>query len=151
MLAMFRFVEDRQGRPTLTTSLWIVLVQFAATLAGAAISMLVDPGVALSVLLGGLVSAIPACYSAVRLSRRTADPNLSLIDMMMAEFGKFALTVVLLGVVFVTVENLAPLYFFGTLLGLQVTYIIVPLALRKGRAAAGRQNNESTSNQHEQI
>ena len=89
----------------------IILVQLVATLLFAAtFLMFSDTGIAVSILLGGLVSAVPNSYfvgQAVRYSGASNARNI-VKSFMKGEMGKMSLTVVLFAAIFSFVEGINP-------------------------------------------
>ena len=89
----------------------IILVQLVATLLFAAtFLMFSDTGIAVSILLGGLVSVVPNSYfvgQAVRYSGASNARNI-VKSFMKGEMGKMSLTVVLFAAIFSFVEGINP-------------------------------------------
>lgn len=75
---------------------------------------------AISALLGGVSVALPSGFMAWRMQKPSAVPSIALMHMLRAELGKWLLTGLIIGAVFVWVESLSVGFFF---LGLVTTYI----------------------------
>ena len=75
---------------------------------------------AVSTLLGGVSVALPSGYMAWRIQKPSAQPAVALMRLLSAELGKWLLTGLMIGAVYVWVEPLN-LGFF--ILGLVTTYI----------------------------
>lgn len=89
-----------------------------------------DTVVAYSVALGGLCCVIPGGFAAYRMSHPTVRVSEAASHVAMAQGGKFTLTIVMLIAVFSTVDPLAAVYFFGTMLVVQSAYAVEPLLNR---------------------
>jgi ATP synthase protein I len=105
----------------------IVIVQFIVMVLAAAGCLLVDIVAAYSALLGGLVCVVPAVYAAARFHCKTSKEGTGLTPILLGELGKLVFCVALFLAVFVLVEPLNALSFFGTFIGLQLIYIAVPV------------------------
>lgn len=96
----------------------IVIVQLVSAMVLAGITVSFGWPVASSTLLGGMSVAMPSAFMAWRL-RESAIPEVALARMISAEIGKWMLTGLMVGAVFVWVESLRVGFFF---LGLVTTY-----------------------------
>lgn len=108
----------------------IVIAQFIATLLASASCLVIDKVAAFSALLGGLVCVVPGCFVLLmssRLHTSSLDANAGIGLALKGEAGKFALSIILFALVFVMVKPINVLTFFGTFIGLQLFYVIVPL------------------------
>ena len=105
----------------------IVIVQFIVMVLAAAGCLLVDIVAAYSALLGGLVCVVPVVYAAARFHGKTLKEGTGLTPILLGELGKLAFCIALFVAVFVLIEPLNVLSFFGTFIGLQLTYIAVPV------------------------
>lgn len=114
----------------------IVLVLVVSALVIAGLTMSLSWPVASSTLLGGLSVALPSAFMAWRLRKLTAVPELALAQMISAEIGKWLMTGLIVGAVFLWVESLDVGFFF---LGLVATYfcglvaILLPALMATGR------------------
>lgn len=112
----------------------IVSAQFIAAILISAVAVVIGLPAAGSALLGGLSIALPSVYMAWRLRRNSAVPSVALAQLLGAELGKWLLTGLIIGAVFVWVESLQAGFFF---LGLIATYVcglvFVSLAAAKHR------------------
>ncbi len=104
----------------------IVLTQMALALVVAGATLGLGWLVAGSTLLGGLSVALPSAYMAWRLRKLTAIPEVALAQMVRAEVGKWLMTGVIIGAVFLWVESLSVGFFF---LGLVATYVFGLVAI----------------------
>ena len=110
-------------------------VASALVLAGGTASL--GWSIAGSTLLGGLSVALPSAYMAWRLRQLTAIPEVALAQMIRAEVGKWLMTGLIIGAVFLWVESLSVGFFF---LGLVTTYgcglvaILLPAVQAGGKA-----------------
>ena len=74
--------------------------------------------------LGGLVCIFPGVYAAIRALKEAPS---GITPIVAGELGKLALSIALFIVVFVLVKPLNVLSFFGTFIGLQLVYVVVPV------------------------
>lgn len=107
-----------------------VLAQIVMTAVLMAAALPFDRLIAISAGLGGLCCVVPSGYAAFRLVTRTVTADNALKHFMAAQGGKFALTFGMLVAVFVLVDDLAAGWFFGAMLLVQLTLMIVPLISR---------------------
>ncbi len=107
-----------------------MIAQLVMTAAFALVALPFDVVVAYSVLLGGLCCVIPGAFSAYRMSVPTVRVSEAATHVWMAQGGKLALTVLMLIVVFSSVEPLAAVFFFGTMLVVQTAYALEPMLTR---------------------
>lgn len=74
--------------------------------------------------LGGLVCILPGVYAAIRTLREAPS---EITPIVAGELGKLALSIAMFIVVFVLIQPLNVLSFFGTFIGLQLIYVVVPV------------------------
>ena len=86
--------------------------------------MAVDWVTSYSSVLGGLVCLLPGVYAAIRTLREAPS---EITPIVAGELGKLALSMALFIAVFVLVKPLNVLSFFGTFIGLQLMYVVVPV------------------------
>lgn len=86
--------------------------------------LVVDRVASYSSLLGGLVCLLPGVYAAIRTLREAPS---EITPIVAGELGKLALSIALFIAVFVLVKPLNVLSFFGTFIGLQLMYVVVPV------------------------
>ena len=117
----------------------IVSVQFIAVFLISAVLVIVGLPAAGSAFLGGISIALPSAYMAWRLRRNSAVPTVALAQMLGAELGKWLMTGLIIGAVFVWVESLRVGFFF---LGLIATYVcgLVSVALMAAKQRPGNQD-----------
>ena len=117
----------------------IVTAQVVIPFGAAAGCLFVDVVASYSALLGGLTGVLPTLYAVVRFSgqQRSARGGNGLTPLLTGELGRQAFSIALFSVVFVLVEPLNVLCFFGTFVLMQMCYGIVPLieAMRLRRRA----------------
>nr|WP_301011556.1 ATP synthase subunit I [Halomonas sp.] len=110
---------------------------FQAQLATTALIMALAGGVsgsqaALSALMGGVVSVLPAIYFVWRGTQRTAkQPQRNVLNLYQAAMGKFGLTVALFALVFSLVPPSNPAYFFVAYVVAQLMYWLTPWLVRE--------------------
>lgn len=94
-----------------------------------------------SALLGCLISVLPNAFLALRLSVPRRDPGAKALIQAayIGELGKLALTVLLFGIVFVTVRPLAAATLF-------VTFIVTAMVPLIGLLARDKQQEQETVN-----
>ena len=80
-----------------------------------------------SALLGGLVCVVPGLYVLAMSIRPAASGSSGIGNVLRGEAGKFALSIMLFALIFTFVQPINVLVFFGTFVGLQLLYAIVPL------------------------
>ena len=102
---------------------------------GAVLAIMLERAVAISWLLGVFVAVVPNAFLAARLLGSGAEARAILRAAWIGEIGKFALTVLLFGVIFASVRPLSALAVFGGFISAQIVAIGV-LAL------GGRVGNE---------
>jgi ATP synthase protein I len=129
-----RFALSAANAPVYRIIRW----QLLATIVASVICAIFDGVAAYSILLGGVTCIIPSAFSAWRLLRETADPGAAVGHMIMAETGKLLVTVAIFIAVFLLVEPLDVLLYFGTFIGLQSFYILVPLWQERGQKRGQR-------------
>lgn len=103
----------------------IVAGQFLATAVMTVGLLPVDAVVAGSVLLGGLIAALPGGYAALNLAA-TRRPQQA-FRIIGGEMGRFVLSAAGFALVFALVEPLAPVALIGMFFGMQSAYLVVPL------------------------
>ncbi len=107
----------------------IVVAQVAVTTSVSLGCLLFDWVASYSALLGGLSGTLPALYAAMRFSGdvRAGANGSGLAQVLVGELGKFVFSIALFSMVFVLVERLNVLTFFGAFVLTQVCYGAVPL------------------------
>ena len=90
---------------------------------GAVLAMMLGRAVAISWLLGVFVAVVPNAFLAARLLGSRAEARAMLRAAWVGEIGKFALTVLLFGVIFASVRPLSALAVFGGFIGAQMAAI----------------------------
>ena len=90
---------------------------------GAVLAMMLGRAVAISWLLGVFVAVVPNAFLAARLLGSRAEARAMLRAAWIGEIGKFALTVLLFGVIFAAVRPLSALAVFGGFIGAQMAAI----------------------------
>jgi ATP synthase protein I len=112
----------------------IVWFQLIGTLIAALALLLLDHVWAYSVFLGGLVCVIPNAFLAQRfVSAVGLEQGRAFRRLIAGEAGKLLLTAALFVLVFVLVEPLQMLWFFGALFTVQLFGWAAPVLLRKDR------------------
>jgi ATP synthase protein I len=112
----------------------IVWIQLIGTLVAALAFLLLDHVSAYSVLLGGLVCVIPNAFMAQRfVSASSLEGGKAFGRLIAGEAGKLLLTAGLFVLVFVLVEPLQTLLFFGALFIVQLLSWTAPVLLRINR------------------
>jgi len=102
----------------------VIVAQLAATASMAAISLLFSGTVmAFSVLLGGLISALPNSYFALHAFRFQGARNAKKVvgSFIRGEFGKIVMTIVLFALSFALITNINEL---ALILGFVATYFV---------------------------
>ena len=112
----------------LTLPFSLVFAQLLLVCPLAALAYFQDPVLAYSVLLGGLISALPGAYAALGVSRTVHVSQA--FRVIGGELGRLALTAAGFALVFSLVQPLRSEALLGTFLLLQVSYLVVPLLLR---------------------
>jgi len=102
---------------------------------GAVLAIMEGRAVAISWLLGVFVAVVPSAFLAARLLGSRADAKAVLRAAWVGEIGKFALTVLLFGVIFASVRPFSALAVFGGFISAQMVAIGV-------LAFGGRAGNE---------
>ncbi len=106
----------------------IVFVQFLSTLAIGVLSCFFGLVAAYSALLGGAISLLPAYILLRRYNKLPVGDDSGLKQAVTAELVRLSLSVTLFIATFVLVERLNVLFFFGTFIGTQFIFLVVPVA-----------------------
>ncbi len=128
------FLTARDGVPGNNTSLLLLTPERQVRLAvlgqaglglgvGAALAVLQEHVVAVSWLLGVAVAVVPNAFLAARLLGSRAEAKAVLRAVWIGEIGKFALTVLLFGVIFAWVRPLSALAVFAGFIAAQLVAI----------------------------
>ncbi len=118
----------------------IVIVQLVLTLVFAVLSILVSWPASYSSLLGGLVTVIAGYFSSRtaflgRVFGKPAPQKTGFDRILYGEVVKLVTSVALFVATFLLVPDLNILFFFGTLVGIQLLYGVVPLIESRMMAA----------------
>ena len=109
----------------------IVIAQFIATILASASCLVLGKVAVYSALLGGLVCVAPGLTVLAMSIRPAASGSSGIGNVLRGEAGKFALSIMLFALIFTFVQPINVLVFFGTFVGLQLLYAIVPLVEAK--------------------
>ena len=117
----------------------VIFSQAVTTVLVAAVGFVWGSVVALSLLLGGLVSVLPNAYFAYRLFARpgVAAARSVVQDFYRGAAGKFVLTIVLFALVFSCIRTVSPLALFVAFILVNAVHWLVPVLLRTDRQKTG--------------
>ena len=109
----------------------VIIVQLAATITLAMLLLLRDQVSAYSALLGGLVIVIPSGLAAQRFQAALREPPQRVFKRVLAgELSKLGLTGILFILVFLFVEPLEVIVFFGSSCGVLALNMLAPVLMK---------------------